>query len=138
MASIRKDIVLDARPDDVWDALRDFHAVHERLAPGFVVSSQADGDDARVVVRGIGPSLDTVSNRLPDPMIELHDGNGQLLAMNDDWKANETEVRATGLAPNDDHESALVADLLPGNYTLVLRGKNNTSGVGLVEIYNLP
>ena len=107
------------------------------LIGGFIVGPNF-GDDARVVVRGIGPSLVTVPNRLQDPMIELHDGNGQLLAMNDDWKANETEVRATGLAPNDDHESALVADLVPGNYTLVLRGKNNTSGVGLVEIYNLP
>lgn len=49
MATIRKEIQLDARPDDVWDALRDFHAVHERLAPGFVVSSEPDGDDVRVV-----------------------------------------------------------------------------------------
>jgi carbon monoxide dehydrogenase subunit G len=49
MATIRKDILLDARPDDVWDALRDFHTVHERLVPGFVIDSQPDGDDARIV-----------------------------------------------------------------------------------------
>src|SRR5688500_14440609 len=49
MASIRMEIRLDARPDDVWDALRDFHAVHERLAPGFVVDSQPDGNDVRVI-----------------------------------------------------------------------------------------
>jgi hypothetical protein len=49
MATIRKEIALDARPDDVWDALRDFHAVHERLAPGFVVESRPDGDGARIV-----------------------------------------------------------------------------------------
>ena len=49
MATIRKEIALDARPDDVWDALRDFHAVHERLVPGFVVESQPDGDDAHIV-----------------------------------------------------------------------------------------
>ena len=49
MATIRKEIRLDARPDDVWDALRDFHAVHQRLAPGFVVESKPDGDDARIV-----------------------------------------------------------------------------------------
>jgi hypothetical protein len=49
MATIRKDIALDAHPDDVWDALRDFHAVHERLVPGFVVDSQPDGDDVRIV-----------------------------------------------------------------------------------------
>jgi hypothetical protein len=49
MATIRKEISLDARPDDVWDALRDFHAVHERLVPGFVTDSQRDGDGARIV-----------------------------------------------------------------------------------------
>jgi hypothetical protein len=49
MATIRKEITLDARHDDVWDALRDFHAVHERLVPGFVVDSRPDGDDARIV-----------------------------------------------------------------------------------------
>jgi hypothetical protein len=49
MATIRKEIRLDARPDDVWDAVRDFHAVHQRLAPGFVVESKPDGDDARIV-----------------------------------------------------------------------------------------
>ena len=49
MATIRKEIVLDARPDDVWDALRDFQAVHERLVPGFVIDSQPDGDNARIV-----------------------------------------------------------------------------------------
>src|SRR3954471_2788784 len=49
MATIRKEISLDARPDDVWDALRDFHAVHERLVPGFVTDSRRDGDGARIV-----------------------------------------------------------------------------------------
>jgi hypothetical protein len=49
MATIRKEIALDARSDDVWDALRDFHAVHERLVPGFVVGSQPDGDNVRIV-----------------------------------------------------------------------------------------
>jgi hypothetical protein len=107
------------------------------LIGGFIIGPDAGGN-ARVVVRGIGPSLASVANRLQDPVVELHGGNGALLASNDDWKTNEAEVRATGLPPTDDHESALVADLLPGNYTLVLRGKNNTAGVGLVEIYNLP
>lgn len=107
------------------------------LIGGFIIGPDSGGD-ARVVVRGIGPSLAPVPNRLQDPVVELHDGNGGLLASNDDWKTNEAEVRATGLAPTDDHESALVADLLPGNYTLVLRGKNSTAGVGLVEIYNVP
>jgi len=95
------------------------------------------GRGAPVLVRGIGPSIPGIANPLPDPMIELYDANGQLLASNDDWKANEAQIRATGLPPGDDHESALVADLAPSNYTLVLRGKGNASGVGLVEVYHL-
>ncbi len=95
------------------------------------------GRSSRILVRGIGPSLSGLSNRLSDPVIELHDPNGLLLASNDDWKANQAEVEATGIPPTNDKESALVADLLPSNYTVVLRGKNNGSGVGLVEVYRI-
>ena len=93
---------------------------------------------ARVLVRGIGPSLSGISNRLSDPVIELHDANGLLLASNDDWKTNQAQIEATGIPPTDDRESALVADLLPSNYTVVLRGKDNFTGVAVVEIYRLP
>lgn len=71
MATIRKEIRLRARPDDVWDALRDFHALHERLVPGFVVDSQPDGDDARIVTfangavaREIRVGVDETARRL--------------------------------------------------------------------------
>ena len=76
MATIRKEIMLDARPDDVWDALRDFHAVHERLVPGFVIDSRPDGDNARIVtffngavVREVlvGVDEDAAPARLPHP-----------------------------------------------------------------------
>ena len=82
---------------------------------------------------------------LSDPTLELHDGNGATTATNDNWKINdqtqqsqEAEVRATTIPPSNDLESAIVATLAPGNYTAIVRGKNNTTGIGLVEVYNLP
>jgi len=100
-----------------------------------------------VVVRAIGPSLSSagVQGALADPTLELHDANGATLATNDNWKINdltqqsqEAEVQATLLAPTDDLESAIVTTLAPGPYTAVVRGKNETTGVALVEAYNLP
>jgi hypothetical protein len=91
----------------------------------------------RVLLRGIGPSLQ-VSGALQDPVIELHDGAGATIALNDNWRTTQqTEIQQTGLAPTDDRESAIVATLAAGNYTVVLRGANNSTGVGLVEIYDL-
>ena len=99
------------------------------------------------MVRAIGPSLADagVQDVLLDPTLELHDGNGALIASNDNWKVNgltgqsqELEVRATMLAPPDDLESAIVTTLAPGLYTAVVQGKNSSVGVGLVEAYNLP
>ena len=99
----------------------------------------------KVVMRAIGPTLSNsgVTNPLQDPTLELHDGNGTLLVSNDNWKtrsdgsSQQAEIEATGLPPANDLESALVAALPPGNYTAVVRGKNNSTGVGLVEVYNL-
>jgi hypothetical protein len=95
----------------------------------------------RVIVRGIGPSLSSggkpVSGALQDPILELRDASGGT-ATNDNWRTSqESEIQQTGLAPSDDRESAIVASLPAGNYTTILRGVNNTSGVGLVEIYDL-
>jgi hypothetical protein len=106
------------------------------MIAGFIV-----GPDTRrgshILVRGIGPSLSSVPDRLSDPVLELHDGNGGLLAINDDWRTNEAEIKATTIPPPDDRESALIADLAPGTYTAIVRGKNDSTGVGLVEFYNL-
>lgn len=91
-----------------------------------------------VVIRGIGPSLVSagITNPLVDPMLELHDGNGNTISSNDDWKANQRAIEATGLQPLNDAESAiLVSNLIPGGYTAILRGKNGGVGVGVVEIY---
>ncbi len=93
------------------------------------------------VVRAIGPSLSeaAVTAPLQDPMFELRDGNGALIAANDDWASdiNAARVQALGLAPADSRESAAYRTLAAGNYTAVVRGVNDTTGVGLVEVYSV-
>jgi hypothetical protein len=93
--------------------------------------------DETVLIRAIGPSL-PVSDPLSDPVLELHDGDGVTIATNDNWRdTQETEIEATGLPPNDDAESALLATLAPGLYTAIVRGAGDTTGVALVEAYGL-
>jgi hypothetical protein len=99
---------------------------------GVIVAGQAS---QKVVVRAIGPSL-PADGKLADPTLELHDGNGGLIFSNDNWRTTqEAEIMATGLAPSNDLESAIVATLPPANYTAIVRGVNNTTGVALVEVY---
>ena len=109
------------------------------LIGGFIVGG---GDaEARVVVRAIGPTLSQsgVSGPLQDPTLELRAADGTLIRGNDNWKeSQQSAIEATGLQPANDLESAVVASLPPGNYTAIVRGKDETSGVGLVEIYNVP
>jgi hypothetical protein len=93
-----------------------------------------------VIVRALGPTLTGfgVPNALADPTLEIHDVNGALLASNDDWKNNQqSAIAATGLAPPNDLESAIVGTLSPGNYTAIVRGFNNMIGNALVEVYAL-
>ena len=106
------------------------------LIGGFILG----GGSAKVIARAIGPSLTAfgVVGALQDPTLELHDGNGTLVSSDDNWKdTQEAEIMATGIQPTDDLESAIVATLLPGSYTAIVRGKNDTTGVSLVEVYNL-
>ncbi|MGH7939404.1 MAG: hypothetical protein ACRD5Z_16995, partial [Bryobacteraceae bacterium] len=75
---------------------------------------------------------------LQDPTLELHDANGNVLKSNDNWKTSqEAAIQATGVPPTNDKESAIIDTLAPGNYTAVMRGNNNGTGVGLIEVYNL-
>jgi len=91
----------------------------------------------RVIVRAIGPSL-PVTGALADPTLELRDGNGALLAANDNWRSDqEAEIIATTIPPSNDLESAIVRNLAPGNYTVIVRGADNATGVAVVEAYNL-
>ena len=109
---------------------------------GFIVVGDADSKARTIVVRGIGPSLTNfgVAGALQNPTLELHDSDGNLLASNDDWMDGpdmQTIIDAN-LAPSDVKESAILALLAPGAYTAILSGANGTSGVGLVEAYNIP
>jgi acid phosphatase len=94
-------------------------------------------DYSRVIFRGLGPSI-PVTGRLADPTLELHDGNGAVIATNDDWQQSQrTEIQMSGLAPTNDREAAIIGNFAPGQYTVILRGKNETTGIGLVEAYKL-
>jgi hypothetical protein len=102
---------------------------------GFIITGNAP---KKVMIRGIGPSLTGVSAVLADPVLELHEPSGSLITSNDNWKdTQQTEIQNSTIAPTNDLESAIVATLPPNNYTAVLRDKNGTTGIGLVEIYDL-
>jgi len=103
---------------------------------GFIIFNTGVPTD--VLVRAIGPSLSGVANALADPVLELHDGNGTLIASNDNWKdTQKSEIEATTIPPTNDKEAAMVQTLNAGNYTAIVTGKNDTTGVALVEAYNL-
>jgi DNA-binding beta-propeller fold protein YncE len=103
---------------------------------GFIVLGSTS---SRVLVRAIGPSLTTeIAEALQDPVLELRDMNGGLIDVSDDWRAGrESEIAQTTIPPAHDRESALLATLYPGNYTAIVRGKDDSIGVALVEAYNL-
>ncbi len=99
------------------------------------------GGDPIVVVRAIGPSLANsgIAAPLQDPMLELYNSNGEQIATNDNWKDGQPiAAKATLLAASDDRESVIVASLAPGNYTAIVRGKDNSTGIALVEVYRIP
>lgn len=104
-----------------------------------------------VILRAIGPELVAppfnIPNALGDPTLELHNGSGSVIARNDNWQttviggiiaaSQVSAIQNSGHAPTQPTESAIIATLQPGNYTAILRGKNNTVGVALVEVYDL-
>jgi hypothetical protein len=109
------------------------------LIGGFIVGGNALANNA-VVLRAIGPSLAQagVTNPLADPTLELHNASGATIASNDDWQdTQEAEIMASGLPPTDPNESAIFATLPAGNFTAVVRGADDTTGVALVEVYSV-
>jgi len=109
------------------------------LIGGFIISGN---NPKRVVLRAIGPSLrnndEPIAGRLEDPILELYDASGEIIGSNDNWKDSQrAELEASGLAPSDDRESAIVRVLTPGAYTAIVRGKDNSTGIALVEAYDV-
>jgi hypothetical protein len=108
------------------------------LIGGFIVSNEPLG--TRVLLRAVGPSLKPgIPNALDDPTIQLVNANGAAMKFNDNWKdsPDRMEIEETGAAPKNDLESAVILTLPPAQYTAIVRGTNNTTGIGVVEIYNV-
>ena len=106
---------------------------------GFIITGTAP---KHVLLRAVGPSLTQfgVPNALPDPVLELHGPGAFVTIIDDNWRddpVQEAAILATGIPPSNDLESAIDANLNPGAYTAVVRGKNDTSGVALIEVYDL-
>lgn len=108
------------------------------LIAGFIIQGDTN---KRILVRGIGPSLATfgIADPLQDPTMELNASDGTLIASNDNWpgNANASEILTSGLAPSNPNESALLISVAPGSYTAVLHGQAGSTGIGLVEVYDL-
>jgi hypothetical protein len=104
------------------------------LIAGFTITGS---QPKKVIVRGLGPLLPVNAN-LADPTLELHDSFGGIVAGNDNWRDTQQDALiATTIPPTNDYDSAIVKSLAPGAYTAVLAGKGATTGVGLVEVYDL-
>ncbi|HEY1582327.1 MAG TPA: hypothetical protein VGF73_04415 [Chthoniobacterales bacterium] len=107
------------------------------LIGGFVIDGTAP---KRVILRAIGPSLSAagIANPLADPFMELHASDRSLITTNDNWKDSAAaDIEATGLAPTNVLESAIIITLDPGTYTVIVRGKDGATGVGMVEVYEV-
>ena len=114
------------------------HKLYATTIDGLILRG---GVPKRVLFRAIGPELNgVVAGALQDPAMELHGENGALLMSNDNWREapNANDIEATGLAPKDDRESAILLTLPPANYTTIVRGVKNTTGIALNEAYKLP
>lgn len=109
----------------------------DALIGGFIITGTAS---KRVILRALGPSLAQfgLTDLLANPVLELRAANGSVLMSNNDWKdTQQTEIQNSGVAPTRDLESAIITTLAPGNYTAVVRGNQNTTGIGVVEVYDL-
>ena len=109
----------------------------EVLIGGFIVQGSSN---TNVIIRALGPALaGAVPGALADPNLEVYNSNGQMIASNDNWTASaqKNQISASGFAPSNALESAVIANLAPGTYTAIVRGVNNTTGIGMVEVYDL-
>ena len=121
-------------------ATRGFIEPGENMMIGGLIVGGSGTAPARVLVRAIGPSLaeSGVAGSLEDPVLELRDGQGELVRENDDWEDTQrAAIEATTLAPKYPAESAILVELPVGSYTALVRGHDDAVGVGVVEVYHL-
>jgi hypothetical protein len=119
---------------------RGFVEAGDNAMIGGFIAGHSTSANVPVIVRAIGPSLGGfgVPTPLLDPVLELRDGNGTLIDQNDNWRdTNEAAIAASGFAPSNNAESAILISRPPGNTTAIVRGKNGGIGNALVEVYRL-
>lgn len=110
------------------------------LIAGFIVGGNGPVGTS-ILVRALGPSLTAfgITNPLPDPVLELHDASGVVLASNNNWQDSQKDaIAATRLSPSNDLESAILRTLPGGSYTAIVRSATGAPGTAVVEVYNLP
>ena len=122
---------------------RGFVDVDDNVMIAGLIAAPANGTNLKILVRALGPTLTGfgVPNALANPTLDLVNASGTVIRSNNDWKDDPQQralIEAAGLAPGNDVEAALVETVAPGAYTAVVRGNNRTTGVGLVEAYNIP
>jgi hypothetical protein len=106
------------------------------MIAGFIVDGSPSMGPVKVLLRGIGPTI-PLPGALQDPTLELHDSSG-VTGGNDDWKkTQQSDIEATGIPPGDDRESAMLRWIPTGLHTAVLRGLDNGTGIGLLELYDV-
>jgi hypothetical protein len=111
------------------------------MIAGVIVGPGNGGTSLKVLVRALGPTLGDfgVTGFLANPTVDLVNASGTVIRSNDDWKlSQQMEIESAQLAPAYESEAALVENLLPGSHTAIVRGAGRTTGVGLVEVYNIP
>jgi hypothetical protein len=110
----------------------------EVLIGGFIITGT---QSKKVILRAIGPSLvaSGIAGALSNPTMELHNSTGALIASNDNWQesAQAAQIASSGIPPANSMESAIIATLAPGSYTAIVRGVNNTTGIALIEGYEV-
>jgi hypothetical protein len=103
---------------------------------GFIVDGVIE---KKLALRALGPSLGSagVIGAMKDPVLQVLDSKGTVVAQNDNWNVTGEQVSSYGLAPGDSREAALVVSLLPGAYSAIVSGQDNSSGIALFELYDL-
>ena len=120
---------------------RGFVDVDDNVMIAGLIVGPSNGASLKILARALGPTLSDfgVPGALADPTLDLVNSSGTVIRSNNNWKdSQQSEIEAAGLAPNHDEEAALVETVAPGAYTAIVRGNGRTTGVGLVEVYNIP